>query len=324
MREIPDWQLALDALSEVYEISASERGRTMAAGWLEDRYGRYGWNATSPSANAYGTVVEDLKGAEAIFITREMQELTYEAMETFNRDEPLHFDDIFIPHGFALLETPFYSQDSQGKQMAWRAISWRYYPGVLVQEKDSESGIATSEPKEEPVVKIFLWSHLDDDDDYTTDYGEMRESLRRKGLTWGVAHCTALPLRFAHLRDKLAQDGDPLAAWLTFFRVLQRLMAEKITVKSKRQANRAFWRTAKRRGIDIREIVVVELRRAKHPSAKNGEHAKYSHRFLRRGHWRNQWHSSIRMHRQRWISTTIVGDENLPLVIKKRVWVWDR
>src|SRR5215813_11006219 len=113
MREIPDWQHALDALSEVYEISASERGREMAAGWLEDRYGRYGWNATSPSANAFLTVEEDLQKAEPLFITREMQELTYEAMETFNRDEPLHFDDIFIPEGFALLETPFYSLDSQ-------------------------------------------------------------------------------------------------------------------------------------------------------------------------------------------------------------------
>jgi hypothetical protein len=50
----------------------------------------------------------------------------------------------------------------------------------------------------------------------------------------------------------LENEGDPHATWLTFFRVLQRLCAEKIVLRHKRRADRARWREAKRMGLDFR------------------------------------------------------------------------
>jgi hypothetical protein len=43
-----------------------------------------------------------------------------------------------------------------------------------------------------------------------------------------------------------------------------------------------------------------------------------------RGHWRNQWYPSLNAHRQRWISPYVKGPEDEELVLKDRVWVWDR
>ncbi len=78
---------------------------------------------------------------------------------------------------------------------------------------------------------------------------------------------------------------------------------------------------------DETTVVVVRLRREKGdtPADHEPEPANYSHRFIRRGHWRNQPYPSEGTHRQIWINPTIVGDEQLPLILKpRRAFEWDR
>jgi hypothetical protein len=60
---------------------------------------------------------------------------------------------------------------------------------------------------------------------------------------------------------------------------------------------------------------VIRLRR---PKAKpEGERTvDWSHRWLVRGFWRNQWFPSLGIHRQLWISDYIKGPEDKPLRIK--------
>jgi hypothetical protein len=65
---------------------------------------------------------------------------------------------------------------------------------------------------------------------------------------------------------------------------------------------------------------IIELRRRK-GDPRGDTHFEYSHRFLRRGHWRRQrckdngeW-----THKIIWIHPTVVGDPSLPFIIRDHV-----
>lgn len=315
--KIPDWHQAMSAQAEVMALVTKSYWPEYAQGWLFDRSEKYGPNAATPSLHAFATAVEDIATSDPLYVTEEMQDLVYHAMDTFDRDENLQLDDVFMPQGFALLAHQFVTEDIHGKQMGWRAVSWRYREIPVQVEGDLNN------PEVKPCITMMLWSHLDDRDDYPLP-PKIEEQVRQQHGVWGVAHATTIPFDRFNDRGETANEGDPKASWLVFWRVMQRLMAERIVVKSRRHVPRPEWRRAKRAGLDLREVIVVELRREERPSEKLGGTANYSHRFVRVGHWRNQWHPSLKQHRQRWIGKTIVGDPSLPLVVKDRVWVWDR
>lgn len=63
-------------------------------------------------------------------------------------------------------------------------------------------------------------------------------------------------------------------------------------------------------------------RRAK--SRETGTGTPLSYRYLRRGHWRNQWYPSEGRHRPKLILPTIVGDPSLPYIERAHVNVVNR
>ena len=105
------------------------------------------------------------------------------------------------------------------------------------------------------------------------------------------------------------------------------MMQQKVSVKHHIRPDRSTRREMHKHGYhpDI-ETVVIRLRgeeaERKDPS---GESANYSHRFIRRGHWRNQPYPSEDLYRQIWIDPTIVGSKDLPLIVKpRRAFQWNR
>jgi hypothetical protein len=324
---IPDWQRALSAQAEILAYLTSAQGKWMCEAWLDSRYHDYGLNATTPSAAAFQHAVEDFLTIEPLYVSEEMQELTYQAMETFDTRESLHFDDLFMPSGFALLSNTFYTIDNTVKRLGWRAVSWRFVEQLFsVQESLEEFDASKAEMKQ--CLRMMLWSHIDDEDDYPLDVDD-KELYKARGIRWGVAHATTIPLEFANDLNALSQDGDIRAMWMTFFRVLQRLMAEKIVVKDKRQVHRAAWREAGRisRGqLDLKTVRVIELRRRQQDDAEptNGGPGNYSHQWIVKGFWRNQYYPKSGTHRQKYIADYVKGPKDKPLIVKKRVWVWDR
>lgn len=320
MREQPDWQRALSAQADILSQVTSPKGREMAEAWVALRERDYGLHAAEPAAYALAGCPGDLITAEPLFITEEMQDLVAEASATFDTSEPLHFDDLFIPHGFMLLEKQFTFPDVRNKLLGFRAISWRYDAELPV-AWEQEQG--ESEVSMEPVLSIVIWSHIDDIDDYPEPPG-WKERAKQQRMWWGITHATTLPLKLASDLTEVRGEGDPEAHWLRFFRVTQRLMAEKIVTKNKHRVARPRWREAKRKGLDIKDVVVVELRREQQPSEARGGEAHYSHRFVVGGHWRMQWYPLSQTHRQKYIGRYIKGPDDKPLILKKRVWTWDR
>lgn len=64
-------------------------------------------------------------------------------------------------------------------------------------------------------------------------------------------------------------------------------------------------------------ITVITLRRPKAPAEEGAEprETNWTHRWLVRGFWRNQWFPSISVHRRIWINPFVKGPGDLPLRI---------
>lgn len=320
---IPAWERALDVQTELLRQIDNPNWPTMARFWLKNREAVYGRHAMLPSGVAFQNAREIVVGAEPIFVTEEMLALTAVAMETFDPSEPVRVEDFFIPRGMALLERQFLAKDAQDLNTGWRAVTWRTI--TLPGEADPD-GI------EQPAMEILLWSSLEDEDEWDAANPEVFAAARQQyaqwGMRWMVMHATLVPLSYMSDIRHMGNEGDPQANWLTFVRVLNRLMEEKIVLKSRVRPHRAIRRAAQRAGLpDVSDVLVVELRRARPrgfewPESGDG-HAHYSHSFMVQGHWRNQpYGPGKKLRRQQWISPYVKGEGEFRE--KKRVWVWDR
>jgi hypothetical protein len=254
---------------------------------------------------------------EPLYVTPEMHHLVLAAMETFNAREPMIEEDVLFPAGFAYLPEPFAGQDVFGNIAVFRCLGWRLI-STDIELVDSDGNIEKGFHR---CLKIMLWSDIDDVDDYTEEW--------MKGVPgewgWGVLHATVLPLRIAHDLNHTRGEGDQDANWVSYLRVLHRLMSERIVTSSRYRPSRPARRESLRKGMpEVKDVVVVELRRVSVKHDEEPGEAHYSHRFMVRGHWRNQWYPSLNAHRQRWISPYVKGPEDEELVLKDRVWVWDR
>ena len=310
-----DWETAISVQSEILAMMAGPQGQEYRNFWLMDRYLKYGEQSTLPCKMAFDSMVEDLIAAEPLWVTPEMHDLTLSAMETFNAREPMIEEDVLFPCGFAVLPTPFAGKDVAGNIAVFRCIHWRMIDTEIVVE-DSDGNRQEGWHK---CMKVTLWSNIDDKDDYTNEW---MKSVPDK---WGILHTTVLPLLVAHDLVHTKGEGDVDAQWVTYIRVLHRLMSERIVTSNRYRPSRPARREAQRRGMpDVRDVVVVELRRVSVSKDEEPGEAHYSHRFMVRGHWRNQWYPSLKVHRQKWVHGYVKGPEDQELVLKERVWVWDR
>jgi len=87
-----------------------------------------------------------------------------------------------------------------------------------------------------------------------------------------------------------------------------------------RHAIKRAMRTTPR--LDPPEVRVVMLRRKEttHHEHNTGETIERTHRWLVRGHWRNQWYPSMGVHRPKWIPEHIKGPDDKPLIVREKIF----
>lgn len=178
-----------------------------------------------------------------------------------------------------------------------------------------------------PVLRITTISHIGDPDDFEDTFDPVfREHLLARGMEWGIAHTTAIPTRFIHSAKDTGNEGDPTSGWLRFFRVAQRLMCERIITSDRMKAARPFRRDAQRLGYDFGAPRVIQLRRRDEresdPERERVRDVNWTHRWIVGGHW-HTYHFKDGPH-QVFVGDYEKGPKNLPLVIRERVWNWDR
>jgi hypothetical protein len=327
-----DYNAALRAHTDFRRFLATHYDE-LSRGWVLDRLSRYGAEAAAPSAVAYEHMIDDTVNADACWMSLEMMDLVQRAMVDFDMTEEFTLDDAFIPHGFMVLPEPFYSLDVNNKRCAERAYMWRIDHHGVVKVAEGEGGLhytydLRQDGETMPVVRITTISHMLDIDDFQNPDDAYVIACRARGIQWGIVHATTIPLFLVSSTKDVSNEGDPGVGWLRFWRVAQKLMGERIVTSERRQAARPFRREAQRHGFDPAAPRVIELRR---PTDRDvdaeGERIRdvnWTHRWIVGGHWRNQWFPSEGRHKQIYIGAYEKGPKDLPLVIRDRVWNWDR
>lgn len=316
-----EWVRAAEVQLETYRWWTSPEGQRWLRGWIaaekrsEARKGDY-YDLLSHAEPS------KLLTADAIWISPEMCEIVQAARDGF-QPESMEREDFITHTGFAYFAHPLWMYDRSERKVSIGAMSW--CPVIFKSE-----GLETAEVTEKDTdgMAITLYSSTIDPND---DYGEhLRLFHERYGSELVPLHLTTVifgePLDEGDLLDDEGRYTGADHWWKTVQSTL-RLMQQRVFVQEEARLPRATRRRMQREGAGhIEEVLVIRLRR---PSATRAEPEEPSgrtltHRHLRDGHWRGQWYPSLQRHRQIWISPTIVGDENLPLVIKRRYYKWDR
>jgi hypothetical protein len=220
----------------------------------------------------------------------------------------LHVEDLPSPHGFVWLERAIVVPDINDKSLVVRGFGWTL------------SALRLPDGTSEPAVIMLAWTDPRDPRDHA--YGEFRDAF---GAPLGLLSMLAgiFPINVAwqeaHGRPKATGLGE---FWLT----LLRFMDEPWINTERYEPDRHLSKRAMRTLNHVPEVHVVHLRRAAargntDPGAGNVE---WSHRWLVRGHWRNQWYPSLEVHKPRWIAEHVKGPEHAPLVVHDKIFSVER
>lgn len=111
---------------------------------------------------------------------------------------------------------------------------------------------------------------------------------------------------------------DPVTRWLV---AMWRLMQQSLATVTDEPPPRQLRRQLERRNVPDRKVSVVTLRRLKKPTTGERE-VTWTHRWIRRGHWRQQPYKENGdwVRRAIWIHPTICGPDDKPLLVRDRVY----
>jgi len=331
MLERHNWHDAMTARLAQFAWTTSREGEE----WLRVRfaYDSYEYrehpDIIQTLATLYSTEMGRLADAVPFFVSADMCKLVEHARDSF-APEPIYPTDVLKMHGFMWYENAIPILDRWGDTVPLRAVSWapmmadaEVKPDRLLTRDDEVREWIEQRQAEGRADGLAITLY--------TEQGVISD-FDRAGIVnrppVEVLHMTPWWWAMSYSGNDATVDERPTGAdaWWRTVQSTWRLMQQHIAVRHNEQPTRPQRREAKRVNVSSDDVVIVRLRREKSPT--NGEpmsERHFSHRFIRDGHWRNQWYESAQMHRQIYIAPTIVGDDSLPLVIKpKRVFNWNR
>lgn len=300
------WEEVVEYQAAGWQLATKLEGRKFLEGFQADRAQRYGdgYQGALPAL-----VTETLHRAEPVYVADEMKAVAETAAESFDL-EPLLESDLITPFGFAMLPSAYVTTDVNGYELPWRSVAWM--PDTVESKGRTIQG-----------VWYMLFTHHGDE---ATMPPERR--IQNHPHSPLLMHCAFWPFGenvaefFATEEDTTLERFDGMKRTTVFVQVLWRLMAQYVR-KSKRYAvSRPTARAVARIGHPARDVTVVRLRRERSPASdEDGKGSvEYSHRWVVRGFWRDQWYPSLDAHRQIYIADYIKGPDDKPLVINDRVF----
>lgn len=136
-------------------------------------------------------------------------------------------------------------------------------------------------------------------------------------------HAEAL-VHFGHdpLSDDRASSGDE--EFMRVVRSMWLLMQQPLAGVAEVEMDRAARKRLRRAGREPASVRVINLRRPQSDGGSAGSAREYSHQWIVRGHWRQQWHPKRQVHRPVWIAPHVKGPEGAPLIGGEKVYAWKR
>jgi len=297
----PTWHDAFDAQMELWRWLRTEMGRD----WVIDRAKQvFELDWQDEDLVQYVERGEPLRDillrANPFFVAAEMCEVIEAAALALAEQEPLLQSDLLATHGFVFFERPvLFPNPPATRDADFTGFSW----GM-----DN-----VNEPR-----AIFPTTYQE----WPEEWGQVRPEFGP------MPRMIPTPLPVWAFEEEPPLMSDGISPFFIVVATGLRLMKQFVPAKHHVMVrpDRINRRQAKKVEFPERDITVVRLRREKQPHAEpSGKTIDYSHRFLRSGHWRNQWYPSLHRHRMKWINPTIVGPPDKPLRSgKQRVFTWTR
>jgi len=228
----------------------------------------------------------------------------------------LHLEDMLAPHGFAYFDEPW----QPGGTLPIRAIAWStglFKKRMGENEIHKGSGIEFAifaDGGAYPEEAVFKLSQFLKFKGFPTSYMAI---VPMYSDSWMFDIDVDFIANGPQL-DSIEGDTVPPPDLVRGFIYSLFHLATQQSVKEQ-PISRQLRRRHERNG-DVPKVSVVSLkkRRRRLPSGRTVEVA-YDHRWMVRGHWRNQWYPAYEAHKPIWIQPHVKGPDDMPLVMKEKV-----
>jgi hypothetical protein len=156
--------------------------------------------------------------------------------------------------------------------------------------------------------------------------GEMSAILQHRMVTrYG---CALAPIGWASYSFTNPPQDTAAASLAARLLTTWLLMSQPmLSARTRLPADRDVARAYRRQNRPVPDVTLIDLRHVKTPADPDAEHATrtYSHRWVVRGHWRNQAYGPGRsLRRPLFIPSYVKGPDEAPLKLSEHVNVWRR
>jgi len=333
---------ALLAKASAYDGMHNEAWASVAQGYVASVMGANPYQAVpalhpvhTTSESLTAELVACLSAAEVFYVSPEMNALVTAAAESWPDGEAILMDDMPSPDGWMWIPGGLTCIDIRGSLLVTAAISWHIFGKTMnvtywSDKKDDRPDIREA-PGWAHIPKFTVWH------EFQQQLGDPLPKAMRMGtvlppevsnsITWAHREIDGKDQWMAHIAHEgwSAEQLEPhvevdnIAAWLvSALRVMRQPLAtvrrQGLPANVRKELKRRQFRFANK------TVTVIEFRRPK--GREDHDYTfEFSHRFLRRGHWRRQWYGSGEERHQIaiWIHPTIVGPADKPFILRKHV-----
>lgn len=278
--------------------------------------------------------------AETFYVDPQMRDVVTAAAATLP-EEPLLPEDMPTSHGFVLIPGGVGQVNVYGRLIVINAVLWMSSGSkvdllMLTDKYDpndyyNNEAVTEGNPPADDLPRFMPSSLLRVDLNETLPKMQTFASTLPPGIHVeqteqpdGSARLTLLRTDGTRAHEEDVPDLDfglhpePVTRWLV---AMWRLMQQSLATVDEVEPSRQVRRQLHRRNQEARKVSVIALRRKTYPGP-GGREVEWTHRWIRRGHWRQQPYKENGewVKRAIWIHPTICGPDNKPLLIRDHVY----
>lgn len=244
--------------------------------------------------SAADDLIDGVSTGDLLFLTSDFLTLS-EAAAPEIPDFKLHPSDLPTMHALVVFERPVRMAMLEDRIDSVSAVTWITY----AQQPDNDG------PGDG--VLIAIWVDPRDLPEYSPD----------------LVYPPLIPVHAARWYfGEHWKRAEHVIRWPAFLGTIFRLFQEGYVRDERRPVDRAERRRRQRSGQPIPEgIRILDIRSSAPTGAPQGSSdVEWTHRWLVRGHWRDQWYPSQGRHAPRWIRAHVKGPADKPLVARPTVY----
>lgn len=272
------------------------------------------------------------------YVAPHMEALVTAAAESLPEDDVVIPEDLPTPQGFLWIPGGLTVLDIRGRVLRYNGALWSSHGGRVfvwwMTDKYDETDMTNVELKALDPEYWKKFPQVSPGGEANIPFGQPLPKMLaqstvippeyRSQMHWdpelGLVFATDKGYEHDEIRALMTPSVqiDACMRWLV---ACWRLMGQSVTRLNDEPVPRGLQKLGRRAGLPDQAVTVVDLRSS--PSKGSGEsEIEWTHRWLRRGHWRKQPYKidGEWVRKTIWIHPTVCGPEGLPLVIKDHVY----